>query len=132
MAIKVGEVVSGTITGITNFGAFVKINDQQTGLVHISEVSHDYVSNIKDYLKEGQKVQVKIVEIDTKGKISLSIRQAKKKSAKMPEVVDLNARNKQPRNISFEDKISMFLKESNERQDGSKLKQKEGRKRKSK
>jgi len=132
MAIKVGEVVSGTITGITNFGAFVKINDQQTGLVHISEVSHDYVSNIKDYLKEGQKVQVKIVEIDPKGKISLSIRQAKKKSAKMPEVVDLNARNKQPRNISFEDKISMFLKESNERQDGSKLKQKEGRKRKSK
>lgn len=132
MAIKVGEIVNGTITGITNFGAFVKISDQQTGLVHISEVSHDYVSNIKDYLKEGQTVQVKIVEIDPKGKISLSIRQAKKKSVKMPEVVDLNARNRQPKHVSFEDKISTFLKESNERQDGSKLKQKEGRKRKSK
>lgn len=129
MAIKVGEIVSGTVTGITNFGAFVKLSENETGLVHISEVSHDYVSNIKEYLKVGQKVEVKVVEVDSKGKISLSIRQAKKKSPKMPAVVDLKVKNKQQRGLSFEDKISEFLKESSERIDGTRAKQKENRKR---
>lgn len=129
MTIKVGEIVSGTVTGITNFGAFVKLSEKETGLVHISEVSHDYVSNIKEYLKVGQKVQVKVVEVDAKGKISLSIRQAKKKSTKMPEVVDLKVKNKQQKGLSFEDKIGAFLKESSERIDGTRAKQKENRKR---
>lgn len=118
MLLKVGNVVEGEITGITNFGAFVKLDKGQTGLVHISEVSHDYVSKIDDYLKVGDKVKVKILSLDN-GKISLSIRQARpKKSTKQPGTVDFSHVNdKKQRGMSFEDKISSFMKDSSERQD---------------
>ena len=51
MAIEVGSVLNGTVSGITKFGAFIDLGDKQTGLVHISEVAHGYVEDINDVLK---------------------------------------------------------------------------------
>lgn len=76
MTFEVGTIVEGKVTGITNFGAFVELPDGKTGLCHISEIADDYVKDVKDYLKDSQSVKVKIISIDEKGKISLSIRQA--------------------------------------------------------
>ena len=76
MAFEVGQIVEGKVTGIINYGAFVDIGDNTSGMVHISEVAPVYVNEIKDYLAIGQTVKVKILNIDEKGKISLSIKQA--------------------------------------------------------
>lgn len=76
MAIEVGNIVSGKVTGITNFGAFVDLGSRKTGLVHISEVSTSYVKDINEVLKVGDEVSVKVLEIAKDGKISLSIRRA--------------------------------------------------------
>ena len=76
MAVAVGEIVEGKVTGLTKFGAFFELPEGKVGMVHISEVSTDFVKDIADYLEEGQKVNVKILSIDDDGKISLSIKQA--------------------------------------------------------
>ena len=75
MSIEVGAVVEGTVTGITNFGAFIELPGGKVGLVHISEVADVYVRDVKDFLKERDKVQVKVLTIDANGKIGLSIKQ---------------------------------------------------------
>lgn len=77
MSLAVGSIVEGTVTGITNFGAFVELPTGQTGLVHISEVADTYVTDINEHIKKSDKVKVKILSIDPTGKrIGLSIRQA--------------------------------------------------------
>lgn len=122
----VGNVVEGTVTGITNFGAFIQLPEGQTGLVHISEISHDYVSNVSDYLKKEQKVKVKVLSISDEGKISLSIRQAKpKRPNNKPADIDWNKNDDKQRFMSFEDKMAKFLKDSSEKQE--QLKKKESR-----
>lgn len=114
MALEVGNIVEGTVVNITNFGAFVEI-EGKTGLVHISEVADSYVKDIREYLKEQDKVKVKIISIDDNGKISLSIKQAnvRKKSVK-PIEIDWNSEKKQPAG-NFEDIMSKFLKDSEDR-----------------
>ena len=79
MSIEVGSVVEGVVTGITNFGAFVELPGGKVGLVHISEVADVYVKDVKDFLKEKDKVQVKVLTIDERGKIALSIKQLQEK-----------------------------------------------------
>ena len=76
MSLEVGMVVEGKVTGITKFGAFVDLENGKTGMVHISEVAPTYVNDIKDHLKEGQVVKVKILSIGDDGKIGLSIKKA--------------------------------------------------------
>lgn len=79
MSIEVGSKVSGKISGITNFGAFVDLGDKKTGLVHISEVSDGFVKDIHDVLTVGDTVTVKVLSVGDDGKISLSIRKAQDK-----------------------------------------------------
>lgn len=76
MAVEIGEVYEGTVTGLTNFGAFVKLPDGTAGMVHISEVAAEYVSDISEKLSVGDTVKVKAIEINDKGKVSLSIKKA--------------------------------------------------------
>lgn len=76
MQIEVGAIIEGKVTGLTNFGAFVTLEGNTTGMVHISEVSNTYVKDIKEHLSEGQQVKVKVLTIGSDGKISLSIKQA--------------------------------------------------------
>lgn len=83
MALKTGDIVEGKVTGLTNFGAFVTLESGEKGMVHISEVSRDYVKEITDVLSEGMDVKVKVLNIDEASrKISLSIRQAQPESEK--------------------------------------------------
>lgn len=125
MPLSVGAVVEGTVTGITNFGAFVQLSGGKSGLVHISEISADYVERVSDVLKKGQKVKVKVLSISDDGKISLSIRQAKPKSTQ-PIELEWNSVDERQKNMSFEDKLNMFLKDSSEKQD--QLKSRDGKK----
>ena len=76
MQLTVGQIVEGKITGITNFGVFIDLGDGKSGLVHISEVARSYVSDIKEFVKIGDVVKAKILNIGDDGKISLSIKKA--------------------------------------------------------
>lgn len=105
MTIEVGSIVEGVVTGIAHFGAFVQLPDGRTGLVHISEIADAYVRDIKDYLKENDRVKVKVLSVDPKGKIGLSIKQAE----------PIKKVRSQGRDRSFEEKLARFMKESDER-----------------
>lgn len=74
MELSIGEVVEGKITGISKFGAFVEVAPGKSGLVHISEISNGYISDINDIYKVGDVVKVKIISAEG-GKLSLSIKQ---------------------------------------------------------
>lgn len=125
MSLEVGSIVEGKVTGITNFGAFVELGNGQTGLVHISEVADAYVQDIKDYLKEQEVVKVKIINIRD-GKVGLSIKQVNGSPGRGPGPGPGRGPggprggrggfrgNRAPR--SFEDKLSRFMKDSDERQ----------------
>ena len=69
---EIDKVYSGTVRRITNFGAFVEILPGTDGLLHISEIDHSHVQRVEDFLKLGDKVQVKVIAIDPEGKIRLS------------------------------------------------------------
>ncbi|MDR0691252.1 MAG: RNA-binding protein S1 [Streptococcaceae bacterium] len=75
MSIEVGSVLQGKVTGITKFGAFVKLSNGSSGLVHISEASTDFIKEISDVLAVGDEVNVKVISVADNGKIVLSIKQ---------------------------------------------------------
>ncbi len=76
MELAVGQIVEGKITGITNFGVFVDLGDNTTGMVHISEVASTYVNDINEHVKQNDVVKMKVLNISDDGKISLSIKRA--------------------------------------------------------
>ena len=76
MELNVGQIVEGKITGITNFGVFVDLGENKSGLVHISEVARSYVNDINEFVKVGDAVKMKVLSISEDGKISLSIKRA--------------------------------------------------------
>ena len=123
--VEVGQIFEGTVTGLTDFGAFVKLPDGETGMVHISEVANSFVKNIAEHLSEGQNVRVKVIEINEKGKIALSIKKAiepekneiverAKKSRPKPKAWQ-GLPEKQTENMSFEDMLASFKKTSEDR-----------------
>ncbi|NEZ03255.1 polyribonucleotide nucleotidyltransferase [Wenzhouxiangella sp. XN201] len=79
--VEVGTVYEGTVTKIMNFGAFVTILPGKDGLVHISQISDERVENVTDELHEGQKVKVKVLEVDKQGRIRLSMKALKEEEA---------------------------------------------------
>ena len=72
---EVGAVYTGTVARIVDFGAFVNILPGKDGLVHISQIANERVENVSDHLKEGQQVQVKVLDVDQRGRIKLSIKE---------------------------------------------------------
>ena len=118
MAMEVGAIVEGKVEGITNFGAFVRLESCETGMVHISEVADSYVKDINEHLKIGQTVKVRVMKNDAEnGRLSLSIRRAQ--PVKAPTAPPVPAWNKPVRpasNASFDDLMSRFMKDSEERQ----------------
>lgn len=112
MSISVGQILEGKVTGITKFGAFVSFSEGENGLVHISEISNDYVEKVEDFLKVNDEVKVKVLSVKD-GKVSLSIKQAEKK-VNAPKEIDWNV-DEETKDLSFEDKLNKFLKESNEK-----------------
>lgn len=146
MGLEIGSIIEGKVSGIAKFGAFVELPDRKVGLVHISEISSSYVSDISDFLKVHDTVQVKVISIDDKGKIALSIKQAQTEgetgrkhgetretrgdsAREHPAAVrrpfikreegrgshDFRPQKKRELSGSFEDKLSRFLKDSDER-----------------
>lgn len=117
MSIEVGSIITGKVTGITNFGAFIQLPGGVTGLVHISEVADSYVKDIKDYLKDAEEVKVKVLSVEKDGKIGLSIRQANPKPQTSNRPSSTNHRPKrQVPSITFEDRLAKFIKDSDEKQ----------------
>ena len=78
MELTVGAILEGKVKTITNFGAFIALGENQTGMVHISEVANTYVSDIRQHLTEGQDVKVVVIGIDG-NKVNLSIKRLEPK-----------------------------------------------------
>ncbi len=129
MSIEVGNILEGVVTGITKFGAFVELPGGKVGLVHISEVADVYVKDVNDFLKEKDKVKVKVLSVDDHGKIGLSIKQLQEKKPEEKSARPAQAGNfrsaprrqynndfrRHAHSASFEDKLSKFLKDSDEK-----------------
>ena len=123
MALEVGQIVEGKVSGITGFGAFVDLPGGETGLVHISEVARNYVKDINEHLSVGQEVKVKVLTLDEKGKISLSIKKAQEENFRKrapepfsgrPAEIDWNSENEK-KDMSFEDMMASFKQSSDAR-----------------
>jgi len=118
MALKVSSKVKGKVSGITKFGAFIDLPEGLTGLVHISEVAENYVSDINEHLQVGDEVEVKVINIEENGKIGLSIRKAvEKKNVRSHSRRDSGSKpsfGAKPIE-TFDQKMSRFLKDSEDR-----------------
>jgi len=119
MELTVGAILEGKVKSITNFGAFISLPDNKTGLVHISEVANTYVSDVRQHLTEGQDVKVLVLSTDG-GKINLSIKRLEAK----PQREERPAAPRPSRNTPtpppapktadqlFEEKLKAFMSES--------------------
>ena len=118
---EVGSVHTGKVTGIQPYGAFVALDDETQGLVHISEITHGFVKDVNEHLKVGDEVQVKVLSIEEEsGKIALSIKAtqeapAKPQTARKPKP----ARQAQPKNEetpsgfnTLKDKLTEWIEQS--------------------
>ena len=124
MELTVGAIVEGKVKSITNFGAFVALPENRTGMVHISEVANAYVSDIRQHLTEGQDVKVVVIGTEN-GKVNLSIKrlEAKPQREAAPQRAPRPAASQQrtaptpppaPKTADqlFEEKLKAFMSES--------------------
>ncbi len=74
MHAEAGKKCKGKVVGITGFGAFVRLEDGSNGLIHISQVSTSYVSDVHEFLSVGQEVEPTVLSVDEKGRIALTLR----------------------------------------------------------
>ncbi len=127
MELTVGAILEGKVKSITNFGAFIALPENKTGMVHISEVANTYVSDIRQHLTEGQDVKVMVIGLDN-GKINLSIKRLAPKPQRESGARGGNFRNNQsnrpartapaapaaPKTADqlFEEKLKQFMTES--------------------
>ena len=126
MAIEIGSLQEGKVTGIMNFGAFVALPGGKSGLVHISEISNTFVKDVHDFLQVGQIVKVKVLDINEQGKINLSIKRAQEEEKKekeepvspiqapapKPQSPEIGAVAPPTADLSFEEKLKKFMQAS--------------------
>jgi len=126
MELTVGAILEGKVKTITNFGAFVTLPENKTGLVHISEVAHTYVNDIREHLTEGQEVKVMVLSTDN-GKINLSIKKtqtAPAPRAPRPQAsgasrpAGQSASAPAAENQSFDDMLKRFMADSDSKISG--------------
>ena len=133
MEFTAGQILEGTVKTITNFGAFITLPEGRSGLVHISEIAYTYVSEVRDFLTEGQEVKVQVLGIDDAGRINLSIKRAQPKPQQQPRQQSRPAQKSAARrdpvpvmgevlppsnDRSFEDKLKAFMSESDSKMAG--------------
>ncbi|MYL33774.1 general stress protein 13 [Pontibacillus yanchengensis] len=123
-----GQVLDGKVTGIQPYGAFVALDDEVQGLVHISEVTHGYVKDINEHLTVGDEVKVKILNIDEqKGKYSLSIRATQEAPQQQPKQRKQKPQQQQNHQVqsqddapagfnTLKDKLDEWIDQSKERE----------------
>jgi len=125
MAIEIGSTVEGTVVKLADYGAIVRLAGGKMGLVHISEVADTFVRDVRDYFKENDRIAVKVLRVNEKGRYELSAKQADPAAVRAPDrrVQDRgqlemddgdSPRGRKPTD-SFEERLSQFLKESEER-----------------
>ncbi|WP_079710946.1 S1 domain-containing post-transcriptional regulator GSP13 [Paraliobacillus ryukyuensis] len=116
-----GQVVEGKVTGVQPYGAFVALDDEVQGLVHISEVTHGFVKDINEFLTVGDDVKVKILSIDeANNKYSLSIRateEAPKQQEKPKQVKQTQpqAPKEEAGFNTLKDKLNEWIEQSEDR-----------------
>ncbi|GGM37084.1 general stress protein 13 [Paraliobacillus quinghaiensis] len=118
-----GQVLEGKVTGVQSYGAFVALDDQIQGLVHISEVTHGFVKDINEFLSVGDEVKVKILSIDEeKNKYSLSIRATEEAPKQQAKTKQPQAKQQQQQSQQEEagfntlkDKLSEWIEQSEDR-----------------
>ncbi|MBL6722529.1 MAG: S1 RNA-binding domain-containing protein [Candidatus Margulisbacteria bacterium] len=110
-AIEPGNVISVEVTNIADFGAFVRCENGEEGLIHISEVANEFVTNINKYVKLGEKISVKVLGRNKKGKLEFSIKKVADAKPKKALFIRSSSENKE-----FEDVLTKFLKRSDEKQ----------------
>ena len=128
MQLEVGTILEGKVTGITKFGVFVELGEGKTGMVHISEVSSNYVTEITDHVKENQVVKVKVLSVGEDGKIRLSMKklngdepkekpQPQKREPRQDREQrgDFGFQKKTNQPMSFEDMLTKFKQSSDEK-----------------
>jgi len=123
-----GTILEGTVRSIAAFGAFINLPEGKTGLVHISEVSSSYVTDIRQHLTEGQTVKVKLLNTDERGRLSLSIKQAEeypaasaapsRRSTEQRPARSQDFQPVRPQPESFEEKLKRFMADSNSKISG--------------
>ena len=116
---KIGDKLSGIITGIQPYGAFVELESGVTGLIHISECKHGYMDNVHDFVKVGQEVTAKVIDVDEfSNKISLSIRALEKLDVPdFPQRIKKNRKRYTP-SIGFSSlakKLPIWIEEAQEK-----------------
>jgi S1 RNA binding domain protein len=130
VAIEIGSTIEGTIVKLADYGAIVRLAGGKVGLVHISEVADAYVRDVRDYFHEDDRVCVKVLKLNNKGRYELSVKQADASAVTQPpqrppaqvRLPDVQDRAYQPvrrqddRPQNFEDRLSRFMKDSEERQ----------------
>ncbi len=123
MEFKVGAILEGKVKTITNFGAFVTLPENRTGMVHISEVANCYVSDIRQHLTEGQSVKVRVTKIEDNGKIALSVKKAEEPLVRQaPKSVAPRATQSVPAApMTFDEKLKQFMSDSDSKISGCKL-----------
>ena len=114
MSIEIGSEIEGKVTGIAKFGAFVELPEGKAGLVHISQVADSYVQDVSKHLKVGDIVKVKVMGMAKEGKYDLSIKQVGKPAWQMRPRRSREPGDK-PAPGTFEDKITQFLKQSDDK-----------------
>ena len=97
MELTVGAILEGKVKSITNFGAFIALPENKTGMVHISEVANTYVSDIRTFLTEGQDVKVMVISLDN-GKVNLSMKRLEPKPQRDNNRPNFRANNGAPAN----------------------------------
>jgi len=124
MAVEVGSICEGTVVKLLPYGALVRLPDGETGLVHISEIDDSFVRDVSDYFHLDDTVSVKVLGVNEKGKIELSVRQAggraaiTRAAAQRPQDAQEAERAEERRqdgDLSFDEKMSKFMKQSSER-----------------
>ena len=86
--VEVGQIYEGTVTRLLDFGAIVSILPGKDGLLHISQIANERVNKVEDFLKEGQKIRVKVLEADEKGRVRLSAKALLEQPAAEPAQAD--------------------------------------------
>jgi len=113
---ETGQVIEGKVTGIQPYGAFVALDEETQGLVHISEITHGFVNDINEHLSVGEEVKVKVLNVDEENnKVSLSIRATEEAPKKQDQPKKTRSASKDNESTGFntlKDKLQEWIDQS--------------------
>ena len=133
MSIDIGSTVEGTVVKLADYGAIVRLQGGKTGLIHISEIADTFVRDVKDYFKEHDRVRVRVLSVNNKGRYELSAKQVeqpvieptparerRKPAERVPEAINLGPEEIEYEraaglHTNFEERLTRFMRDSQER-----------------